>query len=197
MTPMLGIMSSAISGNLWAPGKDFDSIATVTIGGTPTSTISFTSIPATYRHLQIRGIMQGSGTAGGAALITTFNSDTAANYSIHQLYGDGGVSAVGDANTSRITWAPSGGFQSYTAADGASMFSSHIIDILDYANTSKYKTLRALHGRDKNTAGRIMLESGNWRNTNAITTITLTTVDGSLAGQNFQQYSQFALYGVK
>jgi hypothetical protein len=54
MTPILGILASGMSGNLWAPGKDFDSIATTTVGAGGASTITFSSIPSTYRHLQIR-----------------------------------------------------------------------------------------------------------------------------------------------
>lgn len=194
--PNLGIIASSKSGNLTA--FSYDSIATVTLSSAASS-ISFTSIPATYKHLQIRGIMQTSGTAGGASLKTNFNSDTAANYSVHQMYGNRGASqtAIGDANTTRATYAPSGGFQSFTAADGANMFTTHIIDILNYSNTSIYKTLRAVHAREANTAGRIMFESGNWRSTSAINSITFTASDGTTGAVNFNQYSSFALYGIK
>jgi hypothetical protein len=44
MTPMLGIMASGISGNLWAPGKDYDSIATTTVGGGGAASITFSSM---------------------------------------------------------------------------------------------------------------------------------------------------------
>jgi len=74
----------------------------------------------------------------------------------------------------------------------ASVFAAYVIDILDYANTNKYKTSRNLAGYDNNSGGRVSLNSGNWRNTNAITSITLTC-----RSDNFQQYSQFALYGIK
>ena len=57
MTPILGIMASAISGNLWAPGKDYDSIATTTLGSS-TASVTFSSIPSTYRYLQIRASVQ-------------------------------------------------------------------------------------------------------------------------------------------
>ena len=74
------------------------------------------------------------------------------------------------------------------------MFSAHIIDILDYTNTNKYKTVRNLGGFDTNSAqyGYISLGSVSWRNTNAITSISFT-----LDGNNFTQYTQFALYGIK
>jgi len=76
----------------------------------------------------------------------------------------------------------------------ANCFGVVVIDILDYANTNKYKTTRALAGLDINAAGGfIALRSGNWRNTNAITTITLKPESSRI----FAQYSQFALYGIK
>jgi hypothetical protein len=76
---------------------------------------------------------------------------------------------------------------------GANVFGTFIIDILDYANTSKYKTQRGLGGADLNGSGYISFNSGNWRNTNAITSISLTPLYGS----QFAQYSSFALYGIK
>ena len=74
-----------------------------------------------------------------------------------------------------------------------STFGAVVIDILDYANTNKYKTIRSLSGTDyNNTSGAVGLFSGSWRNTNAITTIKITASSANLA-----QYSQFALYGIK
>jgi hypothetical protein len=66
-----------------------------------------------------------------------------------------------------------------------------ICDVLDYANTNKFKTLRSLTGNDRNGSGSIWLDSGLWRSTSAITSIKFTT------GTAFAQYSQFALYGIK
>jgi len=78
------------------------------------------------------------------------------------------------------------------AANGtASAFGTAVIDILDYANTNKYKTVRTLAGWDANGSGLVSFWSGSWRNTNATTTITLLPNLG-----NWAQYSQFALYGV-
>jgi hypothetical protein len=76
-------------------------------------------------------------------------------------------------------------------------YSASIIDILDYANTNKYKTYRALTGIDKNGSGSIQLTSGVWRNTTAITSITITPQSNTSPTNQFQQYSQFALYGIK
>jgi hypothetical protein len=180
MTPMLGIMASGISGNLWAPGKDYDSIATVTVGSGGSSSIAFTSIPSTYRHLQIRGIAK---TSNLGWVEVKFNGDTASNYSFHEIRGDGSAASASNSINA-------GSMSSFL--QNASQVASGVIDVLDYANVSKNKTIRTLGGYDDNGAGYITLTSGLWRNTNAITSITITH-----SSSTFTQYTQFALYGVK
>ena len=132
--PNLGIIASSISGNLWAPGKDFDSIATVSGTGS-SNTISFTSIPGTYRHLQIRAIWN---TTTGSALwpvYAKFNSDaTAANYRSHVLDGYGAGSGSSYTNTTY----PGAFIPSIGAGSGDSTSMSPIVmDILDYKETTK------------------------------------------------------------
>ena len=88
--PMLGIMASQISGHLWAPSGAYDSIATVTLGSAA-STITFSSIPSTYTHLQFR-VMARDTTTGvtQTSLRWQFNGDTAANYTAyHDIFGNG------------------------------------------------------------------------------------------------------------
>jgi hypothetical protein len=74
----------------------------------------------------------------------------------------------------------------------APIFRASVLDILDYSNTNKYKTLRALDAGDSNGSGNMEILSNLWMNTAAITSITLTLDSG-----NFTQYSSFALYGIK
>jgi hypothetical protein len=123
----------------------------------------------------------------------TLNSDSAANYSTHLLYGDGLNIGAG-----AVTSASSMNFERIAdAGSPANVFGVIIIDILDYQNTNKYKTLRSLGGVDLNTNdqnSQIHLYSGNWRSTSAISTITLTAQAGSA---NFVQYTNMALYGIK
>jgi hypothetical protein len=84
--PILGIMASQISGHLFAPSGAYDSIATTTLSS-PAASITFSSIPATYTHLQIRGIARSTAAAGNVSI--AYNSDTGSNYAGHDLYGDG------------------------------------------------------------------------------------------------------------
>ena len=79
-----------------------------------------------------------------------------------------------------------------SANSTANCFGVAVIDILDYANTNKYKTYRSLTGGDANGSGQVLLRSSNWRSTSAVTSMTLYPGVG-----NFTQYSSFALYGIK
>ena len=183
--PVLGIIASQISGHLFTQSA-FDSIATTTLS-TSTASVTFSSIPATYTHLQIRGIVK-TNAGSDTQNYMRFNGDTGSNYSTHYLYGYGEdpVGAGAGASTSFMSAAA-------VTSDGANVFSAFVMDVVDYADTNKYKTLRALSGNDTNGAGYVWFSSGNWRNTAAVTSITIYN-NGS---NNFLQYSSFALYGIK
>jgi hypothetical protein len=182
----IGIMASQISGHLTTP-NNYESIAT-TILSTSTTTITFSSISGTYKHLQIRALSRKSSAGGGDGIFIRFNSDSGSNYAIHQLDGDGSsASAYGAASQTQINSTTTA-----TSSHSANVFGAQIWDILDYANTNKYKTMRLMNGFDNNGSGKVRYGSGLWMNTNAITQIDLT---GN--GDNFAQYSSFALYGVK
>jgi len=185
--PILGIIASAISGNLSVPS--YDSIATTTVGSGGAASITFSSIPATYTHLQIRGITRPTetGTSGSAYVYLRVNSDSGSNYSRHFLYGEGTVGVQAGASQTEIRAA-------FEMRDGftANCFAALIVDVLDYANTNKYKTVRTLSGFDTNGLGYIALGSGLWMNTNATTSLTFTPEVG-----NFKEYSTLALYGIK
>jgi hypothetical protein len=184
MTPILGILASGISGNLWQPGKDYDSIATTTVGAGGASTITFSSVPSTYKHLQVRAF----GKVGTATNVRfRLNSDTSTStYSYHYLYGDGSTPSAGNG-TGTGNFGP--GYVGYMSSNA--QFGSFVIDILDYANTNKYKTARSLLGVDANGSGNIMLSSSVWLNTAAVSNLEI------YAAYNFAEYSSFALYGVK
>lgn len=183
--PILGIWASQISGHLYS--NSFEAISTVTVGAGGSSSITFSSIPAGYTHLQIRFMGRiNSGTWGDLQL--TFNG-SGTGYTRHQLEGTGtAATAYGAASQTNIPIA-SGIAGSSTAAN---IFGAGVTDILDYANTNKYKTVRSLSGGDSNGAGYVDLQSGLWQSTSAISSITLVSGVNS-----FVQYSHFALYGVK
>jgi hypothetical protein len=163
---------------------DYNSIATVTVGVSGSSTIDITSIPSTYKHLQIRGIIKAS---TGSQLNFKLNSDATANYARHGAMGDGSTTNIWSvANGSYFMAFPFTGLPT-----GANIFASVVIDILDYASTSKYKTVRIMSGQDSNGSGEVDLASGLWFNTAAV-----TSVNVFLPAGNFVQYSTLSVYGI-
>jgi len=187
---MIGNIAAGLYGVGVTPSTNsFESIATTTVGAGGTGTVTFSSIPSSYKHLQIRGIARTDrATFTSDPLKLTFNADGGSNYARHFLLGDGG-SASADGVSSQTF------IQNYlitTNVATSGVFAAFVMDILDYGSTSKTKTVRTLMGFDNNGSGFIGLNSGLWNSTSAITSL-------SLAGQfgTFQQYSQFALYGIK
>jgi hypothetical protein len=180
---------AAILGEGGGVANSYESIQTVTVGSGGQATISFTSIPATFKHLQIRWLARDNFASDASDLNMRFNSDSGANYVWHQLVGDGSTAAA-YASTSQTSMRA--GFVTGSTA-GSNIFAVTVLDLLDYANTSKNKTVRNLGGFDKNGSGSVGLQSGLWMSTSAITRIDLTP----RVGTTFSQYSSFALYGIK
>ena len=192
MSPILESIGS-VKGFGWGAfaGSSFESISTVTVGAGGTTAISFTSIPQTYTHLQIRGIGRSSTASAGIVPIYIQLNATGSNHVSHWVYGDGGGAIAVYQSAANLIYAGYAGQNSTTA----SSFGTSVIDILDYTNTNKYKTVRTLAGTDLSGSGRVGLFSGAWfGSTNAITRIDLYINAG---GDNFAQYSSFALYGIR
>jgi hypothetical protein len=171
-------------------GTSYESIATVTVGSGGTASAEFTSIPSTYTHLQIRGIVRDTSTGTSARSGSIQLNGSSTGYALHQLQGNGSGLSIDTAPSLTETYP----FWVVTGNSTASVFSTVVIDILDYTNTNKYKTLRVFGGYDLNGSGHVRFGSVLWQNTNAISSIKLAiyAAEGNLA-----QYSQFALYGIK
>lgn len=184
--PILGIWASQISGHLWAPAGAYDALATVTVPSGGAASVTFAGIPTGYKHLQIRTAMLT--TTGGGSPAIRFNSDTGSNYFNHFIYGTGSSAAAG-SNT------PSANLYYGGANNGTSTTAPYVavIDILDYANTNKNKTVRVLSGFDSNGAAgqEVGLYSGAWASTAAISSIDL------YINKTYTTDTVFALYGVK
>ena len=184
--PVLGIIASSASP--FALANSYESISTVNVT-TSTSSITFSSIPSTYQHLQIRGIARTDRvTAGvGGEVYIRFNSDTGSNYAEHALWGNGSTAAVRGTASVNLPLIGRVGTDAYSSG----IFGTLVTDVLDYANTNKNKTVRTLSGYDGNGSGEIWLTSTLWANTAAVSTVNISS------NFNFLQYSSFALYGVK
>jgi hypothetical protein len=161
----------------------YELIQTITLGSAASS-FTFSSIPGTYKHLQVRGALKPAGSGYGFGL--QLNGDTGNNYSMHRL----------TANSSGMT------SSSATSTNNQQLFGFTvgvstgttipvIVDILDYASTTKNKTMRALVGQAVSGAFDMHLSSGARYNTAAVTSVFLG------AGGNFDIGSRLSLYGIK
>lgn len=154
----------------------YESIATVTVTST-VSSVTFSSIPQTYTHLQIRGFITDAATGQNFYMVFNNNAGTKG----HRMFGDGATASGDYYNDSPVVTA---------AANTGNM--AFVTDLLDYTNTNKNKVIRTLGGGDNNGSGRAGIWSGLWYATAAITKLEITATANTIP-----QYSHFALYGIK
>jgi len=147
----------------------------------------FVNIPQGYQDLRLVYYMRSAAATSIDGAYINFNSDnfgSNTNYSNTTLQGDGS-----SAISTRSTNANSIPIPLPGASATSGIFSSVTVDILNYANSSTYKTTIVRASVDLNGSGQVRLVSGLWKNTAAISTI--TTLINSASG------STVALYGVR
>lgn len=172
---------SAASNSITAVlGNDYELITRTTLSSSA-STVLFSSIPQTYKHLEVRATMNGT---GAWWLITRINGNTtAANYTSRGVYTNG--STVSTMNLG----GGAGGDYTYTSLIEGDGILTSVINYVDYASTSKNKNIRALWGSDRNGAGNSGFHVGTFYQTGAITEVGLYGT--------FNANSTFAIYGIK
>lgn len=171
-----------------APVNSYESIATVSVGSGGASSITFSSIPQTFTHLQLRYISKDArNNSDNSPVDLRFNGSSATAYNKHFMEANGTTtSASSELNQTFIRLEGAGNLAPTQA------FGIGVTEILDYASTSKTKTILQVAGIEKGGAGFSRINTGQWFSTNAINSITLTPLV-----PNFSQYSHFALYGIK
>lgn len=180
MSPIpLGIL--AASGGA---GAAYELISTQVLSSSASS-VTFSSIPQTYKHLQVRMVGRASSTFG-QYVYGYFNNDlTDSNYTNHTLNGSGSsVSSSGGSSGSLVA--------RFSGTENTNLFSPSVLEILDYTSTSKNTTMRALVGRP-DSYPFIGLVSSLWKNTSAVTSVRFEMIDSS----NFVTGSRFSLYGIR
>jgi len=173
----------------------FDLLETTTLTSSASS-VTFSGLDSytDYKHLQIRFVARNSSLSdnGVAFMGMTLNGDAGTNYSWHSLTGNGStVASSSSSNVNTMTLAKLPPRPDYPA------FASGVIDILDFSNSSKNTTIRTLSGNARRNLNTVVIDeiaeySGSWRNTNAVTSITLAS-----AGSPLYTNSRFSLYGIK
>lgn len=178
-----------LAGNAYYVPPSYESIATVTSTGSVTS-ITFSSIPSTYQHLQLRILSRSARSAATDTIYMRFNSDSGTNYSYHNLTGNGSSASAGGYAPDTIMFVAT----TPAASAASGIFGVSIVDIHNYASTTQNKTVRVFDGYDANGSGTVELRSNAWYNTAAVSTIFLANYQ---AADIFPSGTVFSLYGIK
>jgi hypothetical protein len=160
------------------PTPTYTPLATITLGSSASS-VTFGSIPATYRDLVL--VSQAALTTGTSAVLFRFNGDSGSNYpSVYQESSEVGL-AGGNINTIAIR--PSGNIN-----EASTDFAIYTLNIMEYSITSKPKSflLRSNRGSYATVA-----TAGRWTNTSAVNSVSILPNSGSWATG-----STFNLYGI-
>lgn len=160
----------------------YEPIATTTLGSAA-STITFSSIPATYTDLRL--VIVGTSTNNNGYTGITFNSDTATNYSDTAVYGQGTTTI--SSRRSNQAQMP---FWGWLTGISSTIPSMGTMDLFSYAG-STYKTALMSDSNDKNGSGSVLRNVGLWRSTAAVTRIDLIN-----QGSTFMTGTRATLYGI-
>lgn len=180
--PIIGIVASGITGNL-TPASDFYSIQSAVASGS-TGTITFTGVPSTYRHLQVRA--WASSSSLNADIFVYFNNDSSSSNYNTIYWGSNGFNVPGGAFS-----ATPGAYYGLNATASGYPWSA-VMDIQDYTNTNNFKNTIATSGSDRNdtSTGTLYFHGSVWKSTSAV-----NRVDVVIPGTNFSAGSIIALYG--
>jgi hypothetical protein len=162
----------------------YEPIATATASGS-VSEVTFSSIPGTYTDLVLISTL---GSTSNLNLRLQLNGVTGAYYSATQLTGNG-TTASSDRTTGGTYW--------YLGYNAANQRYNSILQIMNYANTTTYKT--GIWRRNDGGTGEIVSAAvGLWRGSTGSATEAITSIKlYDATSVNFTSGSTFTLYGVK
>jgi hypothetical protein len=165
------------------------------------TSVTFSSIPSTYRHLQLRVSAKDTSTGNYGVLFITLNGDTGSDYSHAFIYVYGSTVKCGfEANLTKAKAYGITARMSGSAYHEAEVFGAAVVDILDYSDTNKKTTFSY-------DAGTMCSDTGNIPFFNAFgcstyhdsgeAAISTIKIAQATAGQYMVRGSVFTLYGIK
>jgi hypothetical protein len=164
------------------PTATYTPLANVTLGSSASS-VTFSSIPATYRDLIL--VFEGSVNTGDRVVAIRFNSDSGSNYSRVQMAGTGSSTSSSPL---------SGTATDFYYQATASQQTNAVVQIMDYTATDKHKSMVS---RANTPAAYVFANAHRWASTAAITSLQVFPATGSYgANGSFNIGSTFSLYGV-
>ncbi len=166
-------------------GNTYEAIATQTLSSEALN-VTFNSIPSTYTDLVV--VCDNMFVASGSPnLRILFNTDTASNYSVINIEGNG--SSPYSVRQSSISGIDFGYYNSLYPTSTSTIPNIAIINVMNYLDTATFKTVIGRH----NGASGPVASAGLWRSTSAINSVRIS----NSSAVNFTIGSTFSLYGIK
>lgn len=147
--------------------------------------LTISGIPSNFTHLHLRGVARSTTTA--SQLYIRVNNDANNNYYTHYIYGTGSTAVGG---TGSVPWSVMLAGTLIASTAPSNSYTGLMLDIPDYAGTSKLKTMKSVCGYDANGSGESWMSSGVWNNTAAINSISI------VCNTIFDSNTRFDLYGI-
>jgi len=179
-----GSLSTPSAKGTFIPPGDYQSIATAIVGAAGATSVTFSDIPQTFTHLEVRATTLNA--SNFYTIKLRFNSDSGASYPTSQLTSSNPTSSSGSNQTD------TGAMIGVGARNATSYSAISIAKIYEYSKTNLYKRWIAFSGADGNGTGQTKNTFGYWSNTAAI-----TNIECYADGSTMNQYTQFSLYGIK
>lgn len=194
--PILGTIASS---QQVAAAGGFSSIASHTFDGS-TSSVTFSSIPQIYKHLQINIVAKSTNndTGGFSYILGTVNGDTGTNYVDNRLVERSTSSFAGGVAYQAYLWLFGSAVTTHSTLNN--FFGAGYMKVSDYTKTDRYKEWFGFNGLDTNGngtggsgigAGSTWIQTAKWKNTNAITSLAFAIDQG-----NFASGSKISIYGI-
>lgn len=179
---LLGILNSQAAGAGAASAYELIEGQTLTSN---TSSVEFSSIPQDYQSLQLRMTVRADGGGSTNQAYIRFNGNSSSVYANVFLFG---LSSTASASNFKQGW---GNLEKITSTvAGANYFASYVLDVFDYASTTKYTQTMYMGG--ENNISAMYMGGFVYSNTSAVTSLEVSASDGDLAAG-----SEIALYGLK
>jgi hypothetical protein len=202
MSPLLETFANASLRGFRAggggPAGSYELISTTISSGVGSVTFDVTGLGSTYKHLQVRQSLRTNtaqhivGSQGTVARVT-LNGDGGANYNLSVGYSSGNSSTTYNTPTGNNAYWPIA-LDTFSATS-STVYANSILDFIDCFSTNKFKSVKALLVglNDYQTSSwfSVALGGGQWQNTAALTSITITGAANLLAS------SRLSLYGYK
>ena len=171
-------------------------ISSYTVPSATGSNITFTNIPQTFTHLQIRYFVRNNNSGTVSYPNMYINNDGGSSHFYNHLLSGNGTTAGGGANVNNVF---SPGMTGPATGSLANTYACYIIDILDYTSTSKYKTIRAFGGfNDNNTSttnqGIYLASGANYSILGAVTQLDFNAYNSN--GTGLAAGTRVDVYGI-